>query len=653
MKFKFPLLVLAVAIASRALAATGPDYVPIYPEVTQFSYAARKLVIKDSAVVTNFFVKGFFNQRQFQFLGIANTAVATGSNTVAAANHDTLKVAASTATASDTIVNLDNGNGFGQLLILFNDSTNGFTFTMPMTQVNAGDATKTNRLNSDWIPVQRGESLWLYNDGYGFREVARPGQSVGAAMNPTDGMLPFRQSAGVFGDSALTNLSASAVAVLHAGTNSIELNGGLHGQLKIHTQTGTAATLTSDDTWIFETGDNGGGGFWFLAKNNWYPGSDGLASVGAVSHRLDAVFPGQVVWGTTGSSETAVTDTAIDFTLNGGDPNSVITQKPGSLWRDTLAGALWFKQSGAGNTGWIPISGTGYWTNSAGTMRLVVTNANAKMMVSADDGAGQGSIEFWTAGTKRWTLNAASFAPESNSDLGTSLKPIQNVYAGPSGYWLADREIFSGTSGPEGVKIAKVGSLFIQTDGVSGSTLWTKVSGAGNTGWEAYLSGGAAGTTIINDSLTIQTNLVVNNNITVKGNAQLTVVNVGSATITNSTSRIMTTTWTAHDSGTNFVADLSLPVLQWMMTTNLNIIHATNGTANFTTSQQKEAQIKVINNSGTNFPVSFPTAWKRFGSVAVTSFTLTNGDWCLIPIQYAGTTTSQTNIDVAVAYKNF
>lgn len=42
---------------------------------------------------------------------------------------------------------------------------------------------------------------------------------------------------------------------------------------------------------------------------------------------------------------------------------------------------------------------------------------------------------------------------------------------------------FSGTGSPEGVVTAPVGSVYIRTDGSSGTTMYQKVSGAGNTGW--------------------------------------------------------------------------------------------------------------------------------------------------------------------------
>lgn len=48
-----------------------------------------------------------------------------------------------------------------------------------------------------------------------------------------------------------------------------------------------------------------------------------------------------------------------------------------------------------------------------------------------------------------------------------------------------------GTGSPEGVVTAPVGSLFLRTDGASGTTLYVKDTGAGNTGWSAL--GGSSG----------------------------------------------------------------------------------------------------------------------------------------------------------------
>jgi hypothetical protein len=43
--------------------------------------------------------------------------------------------------------------------------------------------------------------------------------------------------------------------------------------------------------------------------------------------------------------------------------------------------------------------------------------------------------------------------------------------------------IFTGSGTPEGVVTANVGSMFLRLNGGSGSTLYVKESGTGNTGW--------------------------------------------------------------------------------------------------------------------------------------------------------------------------
>lgn len=45
--------------------------------------------------------------------------------------------------------------------------------------------------------------------------------------------------------------------------------------------------------------------------------------------------------------------------------------------------------------------------------------------------------------------------------------------------------LFTGTGSPEGAVIASVGALYTRTDGGTGTTLYVKESGTGNTGWVA------------------------------------------------------------------------------------------------------------------------------------------------------------------------
>ncbi len=140
----------------------------------------------------------------------------------------------------------------------------------------------------------------------------------------------------------------------------------------------------------------------------------------------------------------------------------------------------------------LAAAGGTLWTNSAGTVQLI-DQSNTALKLSAHDGGSGGPVELWSGGIKRWSMGAGILYPESNYDLGSSLKPVQTIWLGAlTGVALGNRNIFSGAATPEGVHSAEVGSLFLRTDGSSGTTLYTKVSGAGNTGWEALGGGGAS-----------------------------------------------------------------------------------------------------------------------------------------------------------------
>lgn len=150
-------------------------------------------------------------------------------------------------------------------------------------------------------------------------------------------------------------------------------------------------------------------------------------------------------------------------------------------------------QVGSTNGGGGIADGNGIWTNSASRVRLITTNANSVLELQANDGAADGTIEFWLGGTKRISASGGSIFPATSGyDLGTSVLPFQGAYLnGAVGLFLGDREIFSSSGSPEGISNGNIGALYLRTDGGSGTTLYTKISGAGNTGWEA-LGGGSA-----------------------------------------------------------------------------------------------------------------------------------------------------------------
>lgn len=70
--------------------------------------------------------------------------------------------------------------------------------------------------------------------------------------------------------------------------------------------------------------------------------------------------------------------------------------------------------------------------------------------------------------------------------LGAAAAAIAFTYA----VSVAGAQVIGGTGDPDGAVTAPVGSLFLRTDGGAGTTIYTKESGTGNTGWVAVSGGG-------------------------------------------------------------------------------------------------------------------------------------------------------------------
>jgi hypothetical protein len=68
----------------------------------------------------------------------------------------------------------------------------------------------------------------------------------------------------------------------------------------------------------------------------------------------------------------------------------------------------------------------------------------------------------------------------SLSSIPSSVSYVNTVYLGSA---TSSPTIQSGTGNPEGIITGVVGSLFLRTDGGSGTTLYVKESGTGTTGW--------------------------------------------------------------------------------------------------------------------------------------------------------------------------
>jgi hypothetical protein len=104
-------------------------------------------------------------------------------------------------------------------------------------------------------------------------------------------------------------------------------------------------------------------------------------------------------------------------------------------------------------------------------------------------GGNQGGIgEFIGNGSPEGVVAAAVGSRYSAKDgaAGTSHWIKETGGTGSTG-WVAlatSAYVRVGTGDPEGVVTAGIGTIFLRTDGSSGASLYSKVSGAGNTGWE-------------------------------------------------------------------------------------------------------------------------------------------------------------------------
>lgn len=133
-------------------------------------------------------------------------------------------------------------------------------------------------------------------------------------------------------------------------------------------------------------------------------------------------------------------------------------------------------------------------TNSTAAFELYANGQavdQKRFLLSMGDSAGEFTLaaqdDDGTAGFV-WNFNITdgSFNPDADNsqNCGSTGSRWQNVKAYK---FNVDGEVIwtSGSGTPEGVVTAPVGSLFSRTDGGSGTSLYVKESGTGNTGWVA------------------------------------------------------------------------------------------------------------------------------------------------------------------------
>lgn len=149
----------------------------------------------------------------------------------------------------------------------------------------------------------------------------------------------------------------------------------------------------------------------------------------------------------------------VRFVWGTGSPEGAVTATVGALFMRTDGGVgsvLYVKEAGSGNTGWRVMS--------------------AAFGIYADATARDAVITAPTEGQQAYLTGSNAIT----------------YYDGSA--WVI-RDVW-GAGSPEGVVTATVGAVYRRTDGGTGTTLYVKESGSGNTGWAAAGSSASGGFTI-------------------------------------------------------------------------------------------------------------------------------------------------------------
>lgn len=180
--------------------------------------------------------------------------------------------------------------------------------------------------------------------------------------------------------------------------------------------------------------------------------------------------------------------------------------------------------------------------------------------------------------------SAAVLAENKGSGLPFFLAQINGVATttidGLGRLVFGTRLFFAGSGSPESSVTAPVGSLYMRTDGASGTTLYTKVSGTGNTGWEPV----GGGDQIITN-LTVNNTTIFNGKVTIANNANIE---------------------TMYAAGNTNVIDLSIASATNTISSAITFAHATNGLA----SAQRIHDRWFYVASGGPYTLTIPSTWR-------------------------------------------
>lgn len=194
---------------------------------------------------------------------------------------------------------------------------------------------------------------------------------------------------------------------------------------------------------------------------------------------------------------------------------------------DPAFGFLSEAEHSSGPFAWRPVGVQTFYINNTGSIEMGSVGAAATIFIDFHSGgsdvdydsrissaggtgvAGNGTLSY-TATTHAFN-NVVRPTADNTKNLGDASFRWAAVY-GTTYYTGAGTLLFTSGSGtPEGVVTAPVGSLYQRSDGGFSTTLYTKDSGAGNTGWRPVDSnsvgadnGNAAATLTVGTSATTQ-----------------------------------------------------------------------------------------------------------------------------------------------------
>jgi len=306
-----------------------------------------------------------------------------------------------------------------------------------------------------------------------------------ADINPTapnNGTTPY-----IF-DTVTNHTSGNLIEVANMGTNIMTLGVGLSGvnsALAINSPGQGGAEVYSGSVAMLraispanaaEINDGTSGVRLFASKL--FPVTPSNISLGDSFYPWQDLFLNRnVVWN-------GVTNTLFD-TWGSGTPESVVTARPGSIYRDTANGEIYKKSTGTGNTGWTAI-GAGastndvVWLNTAGVVALDPGNTNYVVNIVSQSPDNATNVVLVVDTDSTWTTGHLMEV----SNNGTNLYAFQ---ADPTNPRLLINDIGGVNTAQVGLGSGTAflsGSAGLQLTGASGSLLLsttTLLPGSSNT----------------------------------------------------------------------------------------------------------------------------------------------------------------------------